>query len=59
MILMVFGFFLVNEKIFVLGVVFKLYVIVFMGSDWLYMMKENIIFLELWFLWIEVVEGML
>lgn len=48
MILMVFGFFLVNEKIFVLGVVFKLYVIVF--SDWLYMMKENIIFLELWFL---------
>lgn len=59
MILMVFGFFLVNEKIFVLGVVFKLYVIVFMGSDWLYMMKENIIFLELWFLGIEVVEGML
>lgn len=50
MILMVFGFFLVNEKIFVLGVVFKLYVIVFMGSDWLYMMKENIIFLKLWFL---------
>lgn len=48
----------VNEKISVLGVASKLHVIVSMGSDRSYTMKENITFSELWSSRIEVVEGM-